>query len=128
MPTARWRWSSSFQSTLSVRRATIPTPESLPDGLFQSTLSVRRATCVFVVMILSARFQSTLSVRRATLFAHGTAQVEDISIHALREESDVMRERVYDVCDISIHALREESDVSSPHTSATTGYFNPRSP
>ena len=57
---------------------------------FQSTLSVRRATCALVVMILSAKFQSTLSVRRATrgnVMQNGAVR---ISIHALREESDIL--------------------------------------
>ncbi len=78
-------------------------------------------------------FQSTLSVRRATPQTADNAQHEEISIHALREESDdpptylgrgillfqstlsVRRatgereSRVKELL-ISIHALREESD------------------
>ena len=106
--------SSRFQSTLSVRRATarldiardrgqrisihalreesdraLPLFTAMNVG-FQSTLSVRRATCALVVMILSAKFQSTLSVRRATrgnVMQNGAVR---ISIHALREESDIL--------------------------------------
>ena len=33
-----------------------------------------------------------------------------ISIHALREEGDLMRELAIRIKDISIHALREEGD------------------
>ena len=37
--------------------------------------------------------------------------LKDISIHALREESDMSTEAVGALKDISIHALREESDI-----------------
>ena len=61
-------------------------------------------------------FQSTLSVRRATGAEQNQKNGLDISIHALRKESD------FDGCKldlrivISIHALRKESDpnVSEP--------------
>ena len=56
---------------------------------FQSTLSVRRATILKMwIMIVAVRFQSTLSVRRATLGNGLHAWGYNISIHALREESD----------------------------------------
>ena len=82
---------STFQSTLSVRRATrssaagvahvhisihalrkesdLATPgHHTPVPLFQSTLSVRRATrCYSSLRSLQTTFQSTLSVRRATM-------------------------------------------------------------
>ena len=62
------RWLLLFQSTLSVRRATILLAAIVDVMLFQSTLSVRRATFEpRVSRQLSQRFQSTLSVRRATL-------------------------------------------------------------
>ena len=146
-----------FQSTLSVRRATVSTHKWLyqtsyfnprsPWGerhglllrigsnfLFQSTLSVRRATCYNQKKkAFPSRFQSTLSVRRATVIKKkglypvgyfnprspwGERQVDfsrtfillDISIHALREESDNTYCRQFNRCLISIHALREESD------------------
>jgi len=58
------------------------------------------------------QFLSTLSVRRATIIEELWNAGHAISIHALREESDLgagyqgfHRQR------ISIHALREESDV-----------------
>ena len=56
-------------------------------------------------------FQSTLSVRRATQLTAAKPDSSNISIHALRKESDPLspfgrapRKR------ISIHALRKESD------------------
>ena len=55
-------------------------------------------------------FQSTLSVRRATSMSLWLAHATQISIHALREESDVVDVGVGAGLGISIHALREESD------------------
>ena len=143
-----------FQSTLSVRRATVSSrfdstgfkisihalrEESDIMGnthktlalKFQSTLSVRRATCVGDWASRSQEFQSTLSVRRATFFfILNPCKTNNISIHALREESDTRAS----LCDhhlspISIHALREESDLAVyaiKHNNIS--YFNPRSP
>ena len=55
-------------------------------------------------------FQSTLSVRRATYSAMQTADKVDISIHALRKESDQTVGCYPFSRGISIHALRKESD------------------
>ncbi len=56
-------------------------------------------------------FQSTPSARRATRDFDSTFILHDISIHALREESDVAGVGHILVRNlISIHALREESD------------------
>ena len=55
-------------------------------------------------------FQSTLSVRRATGAIILAYLVAEISIHALREESDLGFLIVHRLDAISIHALREESD------------------
>ena len=55
-------------------------------------------------------FQSTLSVRRATPSQDDGLRDTEISIHALREESDLVQQPVVGVHRISIHALREESD------------------
>ncbi|EDN82216.1 hypothetical protein BIFADO_02344 [Bifidobacterium adolescentis L2-32] len=78
-----------FQSTLSVRRATIARYDGQPDRQFQSTLSVRRATKRLRLVSPQSEFQSTLSVRRATTAAKRTAKRIEISIHALRKESDL---------------------------------------
>ena len=54
---------------------------------------------------------------------------EDISIHALREESDRLIHTVSQThVVISIHALREESDFAAPYLVGYLPYFNPRSP
>ena len=100
----------------------------------------------------SSIFQSTLSVRRATRLMLMAWLRLDISIHALRKESDsyflslpvgipvrfqstlsvrratlVLRENLHRP-GISIHALRKESDASSRSGSAGAPNFNPRSP
>ena len=73
-------------------------------------------------------FQSTLSVRRATVPDAETLRTPNISIHALREESDYVGKAVLVLDWISIHALREESDPTSAKSESTTTDFNPRSP
>ena len=55
---------------------------------FQSTLSVRRATSLPYGLPYTVIFQSTLSVRRATRHTQRLQRILDISIHALRKESD----------------------------------------
>ena len=57
------------------------------------------------------QFQSTLSVRRATRIVGDAKTAGDISIHALREESDDDAACTGFAEVISIHALREESDL-----------------
>ena len=87
------RWGVShrpaFQSTLSVRRATSSTFGSGGYMSFQSTLSVRRATYASMDVANPNKFQSTLSVRRATQPRGVLLHPSGISIHALREESDM---------------------------------------
>ena len=61
----------------------------------------------------SESFQSTLSVRRATGTGVHPSLRQQISIHALREESDADDPWSAPVEPISIHALREESDSRS---------------
>ena len=96
-------------------------------------------------------FQSTLSVRRATKLAMFYVYRLLISIHALREESDLSsnnntlmilyfnprspwgeRQSPNNITTvlsfISIHALREESDCIFYHTQDDWLHFNPRSP
>ncbi len=53
-----------------------------------ATPSARRATRALWRSPCSSRFLSTPSARRATRDALATAMIEDISIHALREEGD----------------------------------------
>ena len=61
-------------------------------------------------LIANVPFQSTLSVRRATNSRTIHPAHRTISIHALREESDLTGGDVQKAFPISIHALREESD------------------
>ena len=51
-----------------------------------------------------------------------------ISIHALRKESDHLSPAYYPIFDISIHALRKESDRPRLEHAAGVKHFNPRSP
>ncbi len=78
---------------------------------FQSTLSMRRATGASGLMPSFSEFQSTLSMRRATRRPlHSQGQRREISIHALHEESDSHARPSLKNSTISIHALHEESD------------------
>ena len=69
------------------------------------------------------RFQSTLSVRRATVVLVAFVLQGDISIHALREESDRRTGHRMSRTEISIHALREESDPMNVTTRAWAYIF-----
>ena len=97
---------------------------------FQSTLSLRRAT--LIVQILKIRdvlFQSTLSLRRATFPESGSQLAKTISIHALLAESDLDQQHCAAVRQvISIHALLAESDRNAARRHSDSDYFNPRSP
>ena len=96
--------------------------------LFQSTLSVRRATKAsdcpltpFQISIHALRKESD-GVRGFQHF------IPLISIHALRKESDAFVTASCNTITISIHALRKESDLSGKISSKIIRYFNPRSP
>ena len=119
---------------------------------FQSTLSMRRATYTSCGIVFHIRFQSTLSMRRATGYRPDDNPGVTISIHALHEESDYNRSM--DILDttlfqstlsmrrattrkhvkarqaaISIHALHEESDqLQDCMPLLRYHHFNPRSP
>ena len=123
-----------FQSTLSMRRATIGRrdqergrqisihalhEESDPFlrrerdlSTFQSTLSMRRATHDLHAMPeLLVRFQSTLSMRRATTSTPKfTLRVIFQSTLSMRRAT-IRRKRFFASASISIHALHEESDL-----------------
>ena len=58
---------------------------------FQSTLSMRRATRLGRTTLRIPAFQSTLSMRRATGWLAVDLAAHSISIHALHEESDAPR-------------------------------------
>ena len=81
---------SSFQSTLSVRRATPPIPDYFHQTNQISIHALRKESDISGVPTWNstARFQSTLSVRRATSLCPECVKAKEISIHALRKESD----------------------------------------
>ncbi len=102
--------SDQFQSTLSMRRATLIHVSYLILILFQSTLSMRRATAVALMARLLCIFQSTLSMRRATKAGLLTQSLPEFQStlsmrRATNPETMYSREWL-----ISIHALHEESD------------------
>ena len=121
--------SAEFQSTLSVRRATVAVAAPVNHVIISihalrkesdHELYVRSSTCPISIHALRKEsdtgnpyllmvqfvFQSTLSVRRATFSRFLKSRILIISIHALRKESDA-----YNYC---------------MHTPES--YFNPRSP
>ena len=78
--------------------------------------------------LLIASFLSTPSARRATLLHPAARRLLRISIHALREEGDLIAPTKIDLQAISIHALREEGDVSAWIFQPARRYFYPRPP
>ena len=68
-----------------------------------------------LLKVLKVLFLSTPSARRATYQLYkGYRGPKTISIHALREEGDLLRSQPATLGTlISIHALREEGDVMS---------------
>ena len=143
---------STFQSTLSMRRATGRTPvRSGASRLFQSTLSMRRATGVadtvrhLLRISIHALHEESDSIRirhpaSRHISIHALHEESDtkewrndaqgtISIHALHEESDAPVAHLSEHGNgISIHALHEESDVRIRVQFRRQKYFNPRSP
>ena len=73
-------------------------------------------------------FQSTPSARRATRPDPRRELWILISIHALREEGDLLPSMAARARAISIHALREEGDYADPPWSYRQHDFNPRPP
>ena len=145
--------STSFLSTLSLRRATPPRLKTDTSGIsFLSTLSLRRATAADGVgsecrtyfyprspcgerlqsthsCDLSIRFLSTLSLRRATGAPVDRMPSSSISIHALLAESDLHNGGPWQAgYTISIHALLAESDCPLFFSCWVLAYFYPRSP
>ena len=74
-------------------------------------------------------FQSTLSVRRATWDDLQLDEFYRISIHALREESDLEGRVVYLVDDVFQSTLSvRRATCGRARSSPGPTYFNPRSP
>ena len=104
---------TSFLSTLSLRRATVQRGPRPHQRRFLSTLSLRRATTIFAVRPYDAPiFLSTLSLRRATTVAgscrNGVIDFYPRSPCGERHSAPVPRGPD---AHISIHALLAESDV-----------------
>ena len=76
----------------------------------------------------ATKFLSTPSARRATRDPRRRSRSPGISIHALREEGDMVAEISKDRVTISIHALREEGDFSCCDRLTRASYFYPRPP
>ena len=103
--------SSTFQSTLSVRRATaLHAIARKANGISIHALRKESDQAQLGTQYASAQFQSTLSVRRATRGLREHHRDALISIHALRKESDAVFQLREPFDCISIHALRKESD------------------
>ena len=86
----------------------------MPAAQFLSTPSARRATPSPTHGKSDRRFLSTPSARRATHAGVLRVLLQQISIHALREEGDHFQPTTLRLLAISIHALREEGDCSFP--------------
>ena len=117
-----------FQSTLSMRRATSCSSDAFSGMIFQSTLSMRRATALQNAYAKATEFQSTLSMRRATV-----TLVTCTPIFLFQSTLSMRRATAVHVpsaqgVDISIHALHEESDLWRECRQPSSWNFNPRSP
>ena len=77
-----------FLSTPSARRATMQLADAVMPATFLSTPSARRATSLTSPLVRVRQFLSTPSARRATLRYWRPRRIQQISIHALREEGD----------------------------------------
>ena len=141
-----------FLSTPSARRATSSRRPERRSKRFLSTPSARRATKLpprkrssqknfyprpprggrlqrQLLWHLQERFLSTPSARRATRRSPSSHRKTAISIHALREEGDLVPLcRAGDHQAISIHALREEGDGCWQAPCWPHQYFYPRPP
>ena len=124
--------SNTFQSTLSVRRATDKFLIDIPViNISIHALRKESDPRTYTIVLTVSLFQSTLSVRRATFIPNYLISSDFvISIHALRKESDrLSKSRHAAFTFISIHALRKESDQPSClPAQAVEANFNPRSP
>ena len=122
-----------FLSTLSARRATciIDIINNIIDNFYPRSPQGERLSCAWSASKLGDfyprspqgerqlptpkpprvfRFLSTLSARRATHYDNYNLHCTEISIHALRKESDRVPLAESTSESISIHALRKESD------------------
>ncbi len=117
-----------FQSTLSMRRATLTVRRVFSIMLFQSTLSMRRATYYTAIHTRYEIFQSTLSMRRATYAVPVHAVQCVISIHALHEESDRAGADTIAMPVFQSTLSMRRATLDEGQLAKVLGDFNPRSP
>ncbi len=79
-----------FQSTHSLRSATLNIWLTAANTLFQSTHSLRSATLSQAAVLARWMFQSTHSLRSATPASSSIKQSGSVSIHALLAECDIL--------------------------------------
>ena len=96
--------------------------------MFQSTHSLRSATIGNWPGSLVSQFQSTHSLRSATGPTPTAFPASGVSIHALLAECDPMSEDIYFRHGVSIHALLAECDHFSVRRGRNNHGFNPRTP
>ena len=121
----------SFQSTLSLRRATSHRTHSFLSVDYFNPRSPcgERPSCPLYFLDHATRFQSTLSLRRATFSAGTFHHIQRISIHALLAESDRKSQSSISVLNLfqSTLSLRRATRAGPPWPPPPR-YFNPRSP
>ena len=104
--------------------------QSAHTSVFQSTLSMRRATVELWPVDREPQISIHALHEESDWDEHSTVDLHvSISIHALHEESDAIPTQIDDTTmEISIHALHEESDEANVCNSNQGTNFNPRSP
>ena len=96
---------------------------------FLSTLSLRRATRYFTTLSVLFIFLSTLSLRRATQKWPSLHRLQDISIHALLAESDVVHALKFADAMLFLSTLSlRRATLAGPSGPAFLYNFYPRSP
>ena len=117
-----------FQSTLSMRRATIAhVPRHVAQFISIHALHEESDFEPSVVASIFS-FQSTLSMRRATSTALANGFGVMISIHALHEESDIMRYGTLTLSMLFQSTLSMRRATCRNTISTRPRHFNPRSP
>ena len=117
-------FSSAFQSTLSVRRATSARSPS-SNGSPISIHALRKESDALVGSLHVPLEISIHALRKESdpVLVEGQTDKYYISIHALRKESDLLGSGLVVLLPISIHALRKESDRKKPAPRAVVSQF-----
>ena len=118
-----------FLSTPSARRATHPEEyDAMPRKIFLSTPSARRATEALMDYYGELVISIHALREEGDLLSYLCSIRKAISIHALREEGDLLHHSPGYRRSISIHALREEGDWPPIGGLKIGAYFYPRPP